>query len=767
MKYSAIFGHSTAWLTLLFGRATADTCQAEPLTGEQIFRKQCASCHGINGEGAKAYPRALAGDKPIPQLSELIARTMPEDKPGTLKPEEADKVAAYVHDAFYSLAARERNKPPRIELSRLTVAQYRNALADLVGSFRTPLKSDNREGLRGEYFNARNFRNNVRLIDRIDPEVRFDFNTDGPIPDKFDPLQFCIRWEGSVSAPESGNYEFIVRTEHATRLWVNDLNKPLIDKWVKSGNDTEYRESLFLIGGRSYSVRLEFSKAKQGVDDSAKMKDKEKPKIKASVGLLWKPPGKAPDVIPARHLTPSRSNEIFVANTPFPPDDRSLGWERATTVSKAWDQATTDAAIETAGYVVAKINELAGTRDGATDRDARIREFLKRFVERAFRKPLTDDQKKLYVDQPFAATKDPEEAIKRVVLLALKSPRFLYREVSGDTFDTASRLAFALWDAPPDIELLQAVAQGQLESRDEIAKQAERMLADPRAKAKLRDFFHVWAKVEQRPDIAKDSKRFPGFDATIAADLRTSLDLFFDEVMWSDASDFRRLFLDDQLYLNGRLARFYGAELPVDAPFQKVKLNADHRAGVLTHPYLMSTFAYTGTSSPIHRGVFLARGVLGLAMRPPNEAFTPLAEELHPNLTTRERIALQTKPAACISCHGVINPLGFTLEHFDAVGKFRDKENGKPIDATGGYQTRTGDSKSFKNVRELATFLASSEEVHAAFTEQMFHHLVKQPVRAYGSTVAADLRQSFAKNRFNVRKLAVDIAVVAALPPKK
>jgi Protein of unknown function (DUF1592)/Protein of unknown function (DUF1588)/PA14 domain/Cytochrome C oxidase, cbb3-type, subunit III len=764
-QYSAVCAAAAIVAGVLgFGRLTSNSAAAEPLTGEQIYRKLCASCHGQSGEGAKAYPRALSGEKPIPLLSKLIVKTMPEDNPGSLKPEEADKVAAYVHDTFYSLAARERNKPPRIELARLTVGQYRNAVADLIGSFRTPTKIDNREGLRGEYFNARNFRNNVRLVDRIDPDVRFDFGTDGPIADKFDPLQFCIRWEGSVTAPESGNYEFIVRTEHAARLWVNDLARPLLDQWVKSGNETEFRETIYLIGGRSYPIRLEFSKAKQGVDDSAKIKVK--PKVHASVGLLWKPPGKAPETIPARHLNPNKANEVFVAGTPFPPDDRSVGWEKGTTVSKAWDQATTDAAIETAAYVAAKINDLAGTRDGAADREARIRDFASRLVERAFRRPLPNDQRRLYVDRHFDATKNPDEAVRRVVLLALKSPRFLYRESSGDTFDTASRLAFVLWDAPPDEELLKAVAQGQLESPDEIRKQAERMLADPRAKAKLRHFMQVWAKIDQPPDIAKDARRFQGFDAAAVADLRTSLDLFFDDVTWSDTSDFRRLLLDDFIYVNGRLAELYDAPLPADPVFRKVRLNANQRAGILTHPYMLSAFAYTGTSSPIHRGVFIARGVLGLTLRPPNEAFTPLAEELHPNLTTRERVALQTRPAACVSCHGVINPLGFTLENFDAIGRLRDKENGKPIDTSGSYQTRVGETKPFKNVRELARFLADSDEVHSAFTEQMFHHLVKQPVRAYGPTIAADLRQSFAKSQFNIRKLAVEIAVVAALPAK-
>ncbi len=413
-----------------------------------------------------------------------------------------------------------------------------------------------------------------------------------------------------------------------------------------------------------------------------------------------------------------------------------------------------------------RLNELAGTREGAGDRDAKVRDFCVRFAERAFRRPLTPEQKKFFIDRQFDAVKEPESAAKRVVLLALKSPRFLYREVAGgpDQYDVACRLAFALWDAPPDAELLKSAAEGKLSDRGQIVKQAERMLADPRSQAKLRDFLLTWLKVGQTPDVAKDAKRFPGFDPAIAADLRTSLELFLDECVSSDSSDFRQLLLADHLHLNGRLAKFYGAALPENAPFQKVSLNPQERAGVLTHPYLMATFAYTGTTSPIHRGVFISRGVLGIAMRPPPEAFTPLAENLHPKLTTRERITLQTKPAACISCHGVINPLGFTLEKFDAVGRFRDKENDKPVDASGAYQTRAGVTLTFAGVRDLAKFLAGSEEVHAAFAEQMFHHLIKQPVQAYGPRQLADLRESFAKSGFSIRKLAVEIAATAAMP---
>jgi hypothetical protein len=352
-----------------------------------------------------------------------------------------------------------------------------------------------------------------------------------------------------------------------------------------------------------------------------------------------------------------------------------------------------------------------------------------------------------------------------VVLLVLKSPRFLYREVGGgpDAYDVASRLSFALWDSLPDQELLAAAAAGRLTTREQVAAQAERMLADPRARAKLHEFLLHWLKVDQAPEIAKDPSRFPGFDAEVAADLRTSLDLFLEDVAWGAEPDFRRLLLADDLYLNGRLAKFYGADLPADAAFQKVKLNPEQRAGLLTHPYLMATFAYTASSSPIHRGVFLARGVLGVSLRPPPEAVAPLAPDVHPNLTTRERVALQTNSAACQTCHGVINPLGFTLENFDAVGRFRDRDNGRPVEATGTYQTRAGQTVKFTGARELAQFLAGSEEVQTAFAEQLFQHLAKQPVRAYGAGEAADLRNFFAGHGFSIRKLMVEAATVAAL----
>jgi hypothetical protein len=177
----------------------------------------------------------------------------------------------------------------------------------------------------------------------------------------------------------------------------------------------------------------------------------------------------------------------------------------------------------------------------------------------------------------------------------------------------------------------------------------------------------------------------------------------------------------------------------------------------------MATFADANVSSPIRRGVFVARSLLGRTLRPPPDAVTPEPPSLHPDLTTRERTALQTSAESCQSCHGLINPLGFPLERFDALGRLRAAENERPIDATGFYFARSGQEVKFDGGRQLAEFLAGSEEVHSAFVEKLFYYLVKQPIRAFGAEALPALRREFVNHDFNIRRLAADIAALAAL----
>jgi hypothetical protein len=552
-------------------------------------------------------------------------------------------------------------------------------------------------------------------------------------------------------ADESGEHEFALATPNGVRLWVNDDDKPLIDGSVSSGAFSEHKATIRLIGGRVYPLRLDFFKERR---------DK-----KASIDLQWKPPHGALETIPARNLSTARIAATYVVTTPFPPDDSSVGYERGVSVSKAWDEATTQAAIEIANYVAKNLDRLSRSKAKDTNRTARVQSFCEEFAVAAFRRPLTAGQKREYVSNQFKKTVKVEDAVKRVVLLTLKSPRFLYLGLDNarpDDFEVASRLSFGLWDSPPDRELAKLAADGALHTREQIHTQAQRMLGTPAARSKMRYFLQQWLQMNRAEDLTKDGKLYPGFTPGIIADLRTSLNLFLDEVVWSNSSDYRRLLLEDDLFVNNRLAEFYGVSTNVNDDFVKVSLDPKERSGVITHPYLLAAFSYQKSSSPIHRGVFLTRNIVGRALKPPPMAVAFKDADFSPTMTMREKVAELTRSSACQTCHSVINPLGFSLENYDAVGRFRTKEGDRPIDASSDYTTDDGEKVRLTGARDVAEFAVGSEHAQNAFIEQLFHQIVKQPILAYGRDLADRLRESFVKSEFNIQKLMMDIVTVSA-----
>jgi hypothetical protein len=552
-----------------------------------------------------------------------------------------------------------------------------------------------------------------------------------------------------------------LKTPNGVRLWVNDEETPLVDGSVASGTGNEPNAPIRLIGGRAYPLRLEYTKTPYN------FKAPKDPT--SSIVLQWKPPHGAKQPIPARNLSPERTTPTFVVATPFPPDDSSMGYERGVSVSKAWDEAATQAASEVAAHLLKNLDRLSRSKASDTNRAAKVEAFCRDFVEAAFRHPLTEQQKRLFVSVHFASAPKVEDAVNRVVLLALKSPRFLYLGLNNskpDDFAVAERLAFGLWDSVPDDELRKLAAQRGLHTREQVTPQARRMLGDARARSKMQYFFQHWLQMNRVEDLSKDSEIYPGFTPEIVSDLRASLFRFLDDVVWSSSSDYRRLLLDENLFVNDRLARFYGIQIPQSGTsddFVKVELDPKQRSGVVTHPYLLAEFSYQKSSSPIHRGVFLTRNIVGRALKPP-----PMAQEFKdadfaPNLTMREKVAELTRPAACQSCHSVINPLGFSLEQYDAVGRFHAQEGDRSIDVVSDYTTDEGSVVKLKGARDVAEFAAGSRQAQNAFVEQLFHQLVKQPVLAYGPGALDQLRQSFVASEYNVQKLMVEIATLSAL----
>jgi hypothetical protein len=297
------------------------------------------------------------------------------------------------------------------------------------------------------------------------------------------------------------------------------------------------------------------------------------------------------------------------------------------------------------------------------------------------------------------------------------------------------------------------------------------MLADERARFKLRGFFQRWLLLEQR-DLAKDATLYPDFDEAVAADWRTSLEMLIDEVVWSETSDYRQLFTTSELWMNDRLRQAWDVELTVPtgtnvmdtsdpAAYQRLRPD-DQRAGVLTHPYVLSALAYHNNTSPIHRGVFVTRSVLGRPLRSPPVAIAFENDEFPPDLTMREKVTHLTKDASCQSCHTIINPLGFALERFDAVGRLRDMESGRPIDTRSQYETEDGEMLEVSSPQDLAALALSSAAAQRVFVAQLFQHMTQQLPGAYGPDVLAELTEGFRADQFNIQKLMVRIAVVSA-----
>ncbi|MEL7335744.1 MAG: DUF1588 domain-containing protein, partial [Planctomycetota bacterium] len=185
-------------------------------------------------------------------------------------------------------------------------------------------------------------------------------------------------------------------------------------------------------------------------------------------------------------------------------------------------------------------------------------------------------------------------------------------------------------------------------------------------------------------------------------------------------------------------------------------------AGALTHPLLMAGFAYNDTTSPIHRGVFMARHVLGRMLRPPPEAFAPLSPDLHEDLTTRQRVSLQTSPSECQTCHTTINDLGFAFESFDTVGRIRKTEKSKPIQSEGRYIAPNGESIAFLGIAQLSRSLVQRKETQRAFVSAIFEHFTGDPLAAYNREQQQRLLDGFRESGFHIRRLVADIAIMVA-----
>ncbi|MEM6674832.1 MAG: DUF1592 domain-containing protein, partial [Planctomycetota bacterium] len=327
------------------------------------------------------------------------------------------------------------------------------------------------------------------------------------------------------------------------------------------------------------------------------------------------------------------------------------------------------------------------------DEEATARAAVERFLARAWRRPLMEaevDNKVALFRSLRPAFDSFEEAVLEVLAVGLASPHFLYvtpeakdGELSGTSL--ATRLALFLWCSVPDDELLAHAKAGDLAQPEVLAAQIDRMLADARAERMPRVFVHQWLDLELMDNLSVDRKVHRGFDARLKEAMEREPVAFFEELLRANASVLE-LVHSDFTMANERLAKHYGQEGVVGNHFRRIALDPDaHRGGILAQAGPMAMNSDGEHSHPLKRGIWMLENLLDDPPPPPPPAVPEidLADPRVLEMTLKERIEDHRNHPACMSCHAKIDPWGVAFENFDAVGRWREEANGRPVDAVG------------------------------------------------------------------------------------
>ena len=325
------------------------------------------------------------------------------------------------------------------------------------------------------------------------------------------------------------------------------------------------------------------------------------------------------------------------------------------------------------------------------------RRIVSQFARRAFRRPVTDAE--LAAPMKFytgGRERSFEFGIQQAVMAILASPKFLYRAegVPGDAapgsvhrlsdIELASRLSFFLWSEGPDDELLDAAAAGRLGTAAELDRQVRRMLADPRSQTLATNFAAQWLTVDEIDAIQPDPTLFPEFDGALRRAFHEEMNRFVGSVFSEDRSVLS-LITADWTFVNERLAQHYGIPNVRGDRFRRVTLPDSRRWGILGKGSFLMGMSYANRTSPVRRGSWILEQVVGTPPHAPPPGVEALQENTEGNVarTVRSRLEVHRRAKSCNSCHGVIDPLGFALENFDAIGAWRvkDRETGTRIDA--------------------------------------------------------------------------------------
>jgi hypothetical protein len=417
--------------------------------------------------------------------------------------------------------------------------------------------------------------------------------------------------------------------------------------------------------------------------------------------------------------------------------------------------------------------------DTPAGEQACVKQILRTLARRAFRRPVADEDLSILMTAYKAGRQGGtfENGIERALQQLLVSPEFLFRvdrepaNMAGraavnyriSDVELASRLSFFLWSSIPDDQLLDAAARGRLRTPAVLEAEVRRMLADPRSEALTANFAGQWLQLRNMQAVTPSEVLFPDFNDSLRHDFRRETELFFDSILREERSALQLLDAD-YTFLNDRLARHYGAAGVNGTHFRRVTLSDANRRGLLGQASILTLTSQPVRTSPVFRGKYVLDTLLGTPppAPPPNVPALPDKSGVYAGrtLSMRERMAEHRSNPACAGCHATIDPLGFGLEHFDAIGRWRnvDESYGK-IDASG----MLPDGTPFDGVAGLrAALLAQPERFVTALTERLLTYSLGRGVEYYDMpAVRAIVREA---ERNNYKLSAIVLAITKSLP---
>src|SRR6185369_3000998 len=407
------------------------------------------------------------------------------------------------------------------------------------------------------------------------------------------------------------------------------------------------------------------------------------------------------------------------------------------------------------------------------EQTACAKQIVSTFARRAYRRSITDQD----LVAPMAFYKSGKEeggdfdsGIKSALMAILSSPKFLYRAegvpdniAAGSSYrisdvDLASRLSFFLWSRLPDEELLNTASQAKLKDPTTFEKQVRRLLADPKSKSLVDNFGFQWLKVRNIDEIDPDAFQFPNFDESLRDAFKREMELFVESIIREDRSVLD-LLSANYTFVNERLALHYGIPNVLGDRFRRVTLEDSNRWGLLGKGSILMVTSYPNRTAPVLRGAFVLENIAGTPPSPPPPDVEGFKENKDGEKakTVREIMEKHRANPSCNACHGVMDPLGFSLENFDAIGAWRSKDvfAGTAIDASG----KLVDGTAVNGPNDLRQALIKHPEQFAqTVTEKLMTYALGRSMEYYDMPTIRKIVRDAAKDNYRVSSIVIGIA---------